>query len=265
MSRITAHVIVRNDEAFVGYAIRSVIDYVDTVLVFDTGSTDGTVAVVRQIQEQHPEKVVLEEKGVADLARHTALRQEMLDRTVTEWFMILDGDEVWTRRAIGEASSLIEHGTNKDVLLAPLYACVGDLFHDYRRRGAARLLGRDERLSPRFVRLSPGLCWKGDYGHDVLVNANNKVIYNHDNSIVLSSGYWHLTHLERSSADRDVYSSGASRGDKRRRTHFLIGKPILEPLPEVFDDVLVAKYTMSGWTSFKNFLPFVWSRVRSLG
>lgn len=45
---ITAHVMVKNEEFFIFEAIRSVIEHVDKMIIFDTGSTDGTV---RKISE----------------------------------------------------------------------------------------------------------------------------------------------------------------------------------------------------------------------
>lgn len=125
--RLTAHCIVKNEERFCGYAIRSLIDHVDQVLVFDTGSTDGTVEVLKKLQREYPDKIVLEEKGEADKKRHTALRNEMIERTKTEWFVVLDGDEVWTQRGIEEIQEEIQEGIQ--CLIVPFYLCVGDIVH----------------------------------------------------------------------------------------------------------------------------------------
>ena len=43
-----------------------------------------------------------------------------------------------------------------------------------------------------------------------------------------------MTHLVRSTADDNVYSSGGDRKEKRRLFYFLIGKSIKRSVPEVF-------------------------------
>lgn len=230
---ITAHCIVKNEEHFVGYALRSVLPSVEKVIVFDTGSTDATCAVIRGIAAEFPGKVVFEEKGPCGKARHTELRQEMLDRTATDWWMIVDGDEVWTKRAIDEARAA-STGTAADCLFAPFHLCVGDIFHEYRRRGAYEVLGRRGNYALRFMRRIPGVRWDGAYGEDALKDASGSIFSTEKNSLFLKNAFWHLTHLTRSSADDLDYSSGGSRAMKRRLTYFLIGKRIAEPLPEVF-------------------------------
>lgn len=231
---VTAHTIVRNDDIFVGYAIQSAIEYVDRVIVFDTGSTDKTADVVEALVARYPEKIVFERKGPSDKARHTKLRQEMLERTTTDWFLILDGDEVWTRRAMAEGIGTMSKGPHVEFVMAPFYACVGDLFHDYVRRGSHPILGRKERLLTKFIRCVPGLRWLGDYGVDTLVDASGSTAFRPDNSVVMKNRFWHMTHLRRSSVDDSVYTSGGSRSDKQRPTYLGIGRRIREPLPEVF-------------------------------
>ena len=107
MATITAHCLIKNEENFVWYAIKSVVDFVDKIIVFDTGSTDKTVELIKKLAEEYPEKIIFEEKGSCDKVRHTHLRQEMLKKTNTDWFMILDGDEVWTKRGAEEAIKII--------------------------------------------------------------------------------------------------------------------------------------------------------------
>lgn len=232
---ITAHCIVKNEEVFVGYVIRSVINHVDSVIVFDTGSTDAAPDIIRKIALEYPGKIVFEEKGPCDKVRHTELRQEMLDRTRTDWFMILDGDEVWTERGMGEALILVTSADSRtDFLLAPFRLCVGDIFHESRRSGSYEFLGRRGNFALRFIRRIPGIHWSGAYGGDTIVDSSGALAWHIDNSRFLNHGFWHLTHLTRSAQDDSDYSSGGSRSSKRRLTYFLIGRRIGEQFPAVF-------------------------------
>ena len=234
MNSITAHCLVKNEENFVGYAIKSVIDFVDCVIIFDTGSTDKTVAIVQNIMKEYPDKVTFEEKGFCNGKRHTELRQEMLDKTKTEWFMILDGDEVWTERSIKEAKKIILEDEKAECLIAPFYLCVGDIYHTSFRKGKITIAGKTDFHYPRFIRIVPFIHWQGDYNKDKLLDKNNEEICKVESSRFLVNKYWHLTHLRRSAQDDRDYSSGGSRKVKRRLTYFIIGKKIKEPIPEVF-------------------------------
>lgn len=260
MSAITAHCLVKNEENFVGYAIKSVVDFVDKVIVFDTGSTDKTIETVQSLIKEYPSKIIFEEKGLCDGKRHTALRQEMLDKTVTEWFMVLDGDEVWTKRAMTEALGIIKDKSAIECVLAPFYLCVGDIYHRTFRKGQMEMLGRTDFFYPRFLKITTGAHWSGDYNQDTLMTGDDKIFCTNGNSFILQSKYWHTTHLKRSSQDDNDYSSGGDRRTKRRLTYFIIGNKIKEPIPEVFakksDD-----FRMSWIASFINFFKLLLFKI----
>src|SRR3989344_4947938 len=88
-SNLTVHCVIKNEERWIWFAVKSILDIADKVLIYDTGSTDKTVEILKT------KKIVFEEKGEVDAKGLTQLRREQLKRTKTEWFLILDGDEVW--------------------------------------------------------------------------------------------------------------------------------------------------------------------------
>ena len=246
MATITAHCLIKNEENFVWYAIKSVVDFVDKIIVFDTGSTDKTVELIKKLAEEYPEKIIFEEKGSCDKVRHTHLRQEMLKKTNTDWFMILDGDEVWTKRGAEEAIKIISE--NKvNIIETFFYECVGDIYHTHIKSGYKTV---------RFVKCG-GVQWKGEYGIDTLVSQKTQQGAISQNDAVLKNKFWHLTHLRRSDKDDDEYSSGGNRKFKRRLTYFMIGKTIVEPVPEVFQNK--NDYRMNVMTSFVNFVALIFS------
>ena len=129
MASLTAHIMVRN-EPFVRYAIRSVLPYVEKVMTWDTGSNDSHT--VHDIIDEMSASDRVSAKFVqieVDETRWTTqdwhklraqsadkftkgnVRQEMIDATETDWFIIVDGDEVHydqtmqvVRRALETAS-----------------------------------------------------------------------------------------------------------------------------------------------------------------
>ncbi len=138
-----------------------------------------------------------------------------------------------------------------ECLMAPFYLCVGDIFHKYYKKGSIEMLGKKDFFYPRFIKKVHGVHWRGDYNNDILVNDSNEIFFNHDNSHILKSKYWHVTHLTRSAVDDDEYSSGGTRASKRKLTYFIIGKKIDEPVPEVFQGK--AEFALDIWKSFINF------------
>ncbi len=250
---ITAHCLVKNEENFIAYAIRSVIAFVEVILIFDTGSTDRTPEIISGLAKEFPGKIIFEEKGECDKKRHTVLRQEMVDRTDTEWFMILDGDEVWTERGMGEAVGLIGEG-NAEVIQSYFFECVGDIFHTHYMPGYKTI---------RFAK-NDDVAWQGDYSNDDLYSKKlAKPIIEVKKTVILKNKFWHATHLIRSSVGGDSFSSGGIRSGKLAPTYFLIGRKIAEPIPEVFE-MDKDKLAMSGLRSFINFFPFAIKKLLPL-
>lgn len=119
MGKLTVHSIVRN-EPFVYYSIKSVYDAVDTILLYDTGSTDHTLSDIRQLlAEDTANKIIFRQINMDDETQWTknyglsrpviinnsnismgVLRQQQIDETDTEFFLVLDGDEIYYQKTI---------------------------------------------------------------------------------------------------------------------------------------------------------------------
>lgn len=240
---LTVHCMLKNEEIFAVYAIESVINYVEQVIVFDTGSTDQTVARIKTLAAKYPNKLVFEEKGPCTAQKHTELRQEMLNRTHTEWFMILDGDELWTEQGITEAVEVTKT-TIANCILAPFYLCVGDIWH-YSNRGKYKYDGMSVHALARLFRVGPDISWNlGPYGQSDFVKDKFGNLIRPGNYVMLQNKYWHTSALVRSSRDHEV---GLGR-HKQVITYSLkiIGEGwrIREPLPQVLE---VAKFPRLPW------------------
>ena len=232
---ITAHCLVRNEERWVWYAINSVIDFVDKILVFDTGSTDNTVKIVKSI---HSPKIIFEEKGVVNKKEFTKLRQEMLDLTDTDWFLVLDGDEVWPEKTIQELTKAIRMAkAEKEAIVVGQWICVGDVFHyskemvEFKHKQYPWIKGF--RLT-RAIKKIEGLHCIGLYGYESYADKEGVNISYWDKKRLtfIMNKFFHLTYLPRSSSikkDREVMM----RAPKR---HFYQGKPFPKNMyyPEVF-------------------------------
>lgn len=217
--KISGHMIIRNEDQFVGFAIRSALPFLERLFIYDTGSTDQTVRVVREMGDS---KIVFDEKGPQTPAGITALRNEMIAKTKTDWFFLLDGDEVWNQEILKKYFEFTL-GQPKNILATYLQTrnCVGDIYH-YRREDSGKYEIGDKRGHLNIRAYRKTVKWEGQYPLEHCVDTTDK------NSLAFFDGfYWHMTHLKRSSASEKVLGF--------RNQIFDLGiKTRTEEMPEVF-------------------------------
>lgn len=203
--KIWANTIVNNEENFLWFAVSSVINYVDKILIYDTGSTDKTVEVIKVLQEKYGAKIIFKEKGEVDANKFTKLRQEMLEESDCDWVLVLDGDEVWWKDSIKKAVEVIgKNGKNLDGIVVPMIVPVGDIFHlQDENAGKYEILGKKGHISLKLInRHIEGLHTGQPYGKEGYSDKENILIQQHKNLEFINSPMMHLTHLRRSSKKR---------------------------------------------------------------
>lgn len=94
---ITAVLIVKDEERVLGRCLEAVSRFVDDVVVYDTGSTDGTRVVAAAAGAR-----VVEGYWDSDFG---AARNRAIEHATTEWVLIVDADEV----AVGSPDDLRAH------------------------------------------------------------------------------------------------------------------------------------------------------------
>lgn len=188
--KITVHCLVKNEENFIWYAINSIINYVDEIMVWDQGSTDNTVAIIKSINNS---KIKFRQisGNVANV------RQQMLDETNADWIFILDGDEIWSEELI--VSSI------HDIVVVPNHMLVGDMFH-YQEgvAGKYNIAGKIGHYNVRAIRKNiPGLHIEGVYPNEAYVDGNGIKVqdFPKERILFLEDKYLHASFLSRSSKD----------------------------------------------------------------
>lgn len=205
--KIWVNTIVHNEENFIWFAIMSVIDYVDKILVWDTGSTDKTVEIINEIIKEKGDKVEFKEVGTVDKHEFTKMRQEMLEQSKCDWILILDGDEIWWKDSIEKIVKEIKtRGDKIEGIVVPMKIPVGDIFHlQEDSAGRYRLLGRQGHLNLRVIkRKIPGLHVDWPYGKESFFDKDNNLIQEREGMIFLDAPYLHVTHLRRSRQKRKI-------------------------------------------------------------
>ena len=208
--KIWAHLLVCNEERYVWYAVMSVIDHVDKVLLWDTGSTDKTIRIIKEIKRLRKDKVELNLLGKVTPEEFTNVRQEMLNQTKSGWLIIVDGDEVWWDNAITKLTEIIRaHGDKMESVVSRYYNVVGDIFH-YQEEAAGqyKIDGKVGHLTVRAInRKISGLCVLKPHGIQGFYDSSGNLIQQRGAKKRLhldSVAYLHFTNMARSSADELV-------------------------------------------------------------
>lgn len=202
---IWANTIVYNEENFIWFALMSVVDYVDKILVWDTGSTDKTVEIIKEVIKIKGSKVEFREVGLVNKFQFPKVRQDMLNKSDCDWILVLDGDEIWWEASIKQLIKKINTQDNDiEGIVVPMVVPVGDIYHfQEESAGQYQLLGRKGHLSLRAInRRIPGLHVDWPYGKESYLDENSKLIQNRKGIIFLDAPYLHVTHLRRSGEKR---------------------------------------------------------------
>ena len=183
---IWAHTLVKNEEKYLWYSVASVAPFVDKVLLWDTGSTDKTPEICKELINRFPEKIdfrQVKQEGADDF---TLVRQEMLNQTDSDWFIILDGDEVWWEDSIKEVVDTINKKGNKaESFIVRMIYPIGDIYHRQEEAaGMYELAGKKGHVSLRAVnRRIPGLTSLRPHGTQGWIDENGVVVYIAENAL----------------------------------------------------------------------------------
>lgn len=213
--KITAHCLVKNEERFVWYSIMSVTPYVDEVMVWDMGSRDKTVGILEALLEdpRTKGKIKLKKLKSQNFFDEPKIRQQMLDETKSDWFIVVDGDEIWWHDSIKRVVDTIKQkGHEIESIVVPTVNLVGDMFHfQDEKAGHYHLAGRVGHLNLRAIkRTVPGLHSAKPHGLWGWVDSKDRMIQDRDKEkiVFVDAPYLHATHLQRSGSvilDREVF------------------------------------------------------------
>lgn len=210
---IWGNTIVYNEDRYLWFAIKSVINHLDKLLIWDTGSTDNTVKIINQLKKEYPNKIVFKEIGSVDAKGLTSARQKMLKETKSDWLLIIDGDEVWWDRSIKDHIDIInKEGGVLYAFVTPVINLVGDIYHFQDGNvGEYRILGKKGHFNIRAInRKIPGLHIKNDYPLEGFYDKDNELIQSFGTqklALMQDDPILHFTYLQHSSHVNKVKSA----------------------------------------------------------
>lgn len=262
---ITGHMVVKNEDRWIWFAIMSVIDFLDKLIIFDTGSIDKTNDIIENLVSSpvYKEKIIYEKIGEVSAEKFHKVRQRQIDMTSTDYFMVVDGDEIWYKDSLEELEAILE---KKPELVATRFinAC-GDVFH-YRldSRETYCINGETGAITIRvYSKNIPGISCGGVYGIEGYIDSTGKPVQNQKYLTVVQDGkYFHTSLLNRSSAQNGDFSIKYRRSkikkdwDEKFATDFIF--------PEVFYIESLPEYVKSPFASDHNIIRDVYHFLRKI-
>lgn len=202
-AKITVHCVVKNEERWIWFALQSIKDVAEKILIYDTGSTDNTAKIIKSFKEK---KIQFEQKGIVDARGLVQLRREQLKKTKTDWFLILDGDEIWPEKTKIELVGKLKTAKGDDwAVVLRAWNLVGDIYHFHPESIHYHWPFAPQNYSGwanlRVIKTSiPGLKIKGEYPQEAYYDNKNVPIQNYGSKhlIFLKNRYLHTSYLIRS-------------------------------------------------------------------
>jgi len=232
-TNLTIQTIVKN-EPFIYYAIKAVYNYCDKILLYDTGSTDEhTLEDIQQLlAEDVEQKIVFKQVEITPgeelwsldtvqdvieerrgLPTKGQVRQMQIDDTETDYFMLVDGDEIHYKSTMEYVVNTLIPNFPKDKL------CVGfplNWFYDLDSTFTShtfpvngRLMPTDKVVmndeSPNEKHLIKATGEHFTYEHPQYLTLNNVKPYAHFESMLKPWRRKHLVPKENITVFNDIY------------------------------------------------------------
>jgi glycosyltransferase involved in cell wall biosynthesis len=104
--KVVGIMLVRDEDRFVEWAIRSAIDFCDEFLVCDHGSRDGTPAILERLACEFASKFVIHR------CRHSGESHTLIQHYAgtPAWIFGVDGDEIYDRAGLARMRARLEAG-----------------------------------------------------------------------------------------------------------------------------------------------------------
>ncbi len=254
---VTLQMIVKNEEQFVWYALASVLPYVPRAIIYDTGSSDKTVLLIKNVISRNPDTIIkFKECKISKATDITQLRQSQLRQTTTPWFLLVDGDEIWTKGQLLKLLSLSQAlSKNKAAVVNYTRNCVGDIWHYLPDSfGKYTFLGKTGHFNIRLMRNLPFQI-KDTYPNETYYLSGTPINQQDDKLYLSDAWYLHTTHLDRSSTPNKTFG--------RRKKIYSLGVKFKKiEIPEVI--YIAESDLMPKVTHYRSFKYLIWAAIFDL-
>jgi len=167
---ISLVMIVKNEEEFLEYCLKSVAGLVNEIIIVDTGSTDASRDIAAKFGSR-----VFDFTWQDDFA---AARNYGLEQARCEWILVLDADEHLEEPSAHMLLDLIDASGTADAYLLPVKNLMVPEFNEWQVS-----------LILRLFRNSPDLRFQGTIHEQLIVPAGKRAEIAEDGPVIIHSGY----------------------------------------------------------------------------
>ncbi|OGG16295.1 hypothetical protein A3D77_02445 [Candidatus Gottesmanbacteria bacterium RIFCSPHIGHO2_02_FULL_39_11] len=209
-NQLTVHMMVKNEDRFIWYSISSVLPYADRIFIADTGSTDNTIKIIKSFNSKKIEFYEREVRDVIDIAR---IREEQVDKTTTDWFWVVDGDEIYPSFLCEEIKNVITtKGETLEGIVVGRYDLLGDIYHFQNPDvGPYHLFGKKGHIVVRLINKKNinGIRVSGSYPYEGYYDKSGREIIHHSPHLFYftTGKLWHAMYLKRSSSGANIQTT----------------------------------------------------------
>lgn len=186
MPSISSNTIVKNGMPYIGKVLEQVAPYMEKMIVhLSVKSDDGTVEELKRIYDLFPNKLIIYPENVSKPGDLTAVRNEQVSKTNSDWILFLDDDDYWPKDQL--ELCLAELDKDKEVLSYSVnpYQLIDFKTHDKSWEG--------KKFFAKFLR-KRGLRYIGDWPKDMPCDEWGKMVYwkTHPQARTLPYRFYHL-------------------------------------------------------------------------
>lgn len=231
----TVHMVIKNEDRFIWYVVTSILPFAESLFITDTGSSDDTEEIVRSINSP---KIFFKKIIINNPGKITEIRQEQLSKTETDWFWIVDGDEIYSQKLASEIVGImnIKKFNYKGIVVGRL-DLLGDIYHKQSESvGSYHLFFRKGHIVIRLINRKKieGLHLEGIYPYEGYYDGFGHEITKHPAKDFYFTRHklYHAMYLNRSSSGEKLNNT-YHRNKYKIELGQLIEKN--DNYPEVFD------------------------------
>jgi len=190
---VTFVIMACNEEYWIDYVLRPLVNTGMPIIVANCRSTDKTVDIIKTYVEAYPHQVILRDLWNIDLVEQGFIRGYLTTDPDTHWLIQVDGDEIWTPEGLQMVLNvpLKQYGKGKN---RGVYVKMQNVV--WRHQDGFHLA--DEMIRPRVhYRMAD---WSFEYPWELSRRPENPILLNTENPVA-----YHMRHLMRSSKDAETY------------------------------------------------------------
>ncbi len=166
---------------YIGRVLRAVAPYMDHMIVTSSIHSDQeTIDEIQKVAAEFPGKMFIAQEDVSDPSELTQVRQDQVDRTYTDWFLVLDDDNLWLPEQLELCLAELDKDPEVMAFSVEVRQVIDENHHDS---------SWHKKSFSDFIR-NKDIEWQGNWPKD-LAHDKDGALYHKTHPYVKRLPYWH--------------------------------------------------------------------------